>query len=121
MVDDDSRPEPPAGEPVSAQPAAAVPDDVADSIGESIAGSALPPLIAPDPATGYTPAGVPTLEGVREKIETRYATALGSAELSEDTAAGRTAAQGYEERRRAAADKLDEIRATLKEPEGKGD
>ena len=49
----------------------------------------LPPVPSLD--TGYTPAGVPTLEGVREKIESRYGTALGATELAEDAPEGRTA------------------------------
>lgn len=94
-------------------PEPAIADTVADSIGEAIVGSALPPLIPPD--TGYTPAGVPTLEGVREKIEKRYGTALGATELAEGTAAGRDAAERFEERQKAAADRLDQIRATMDE------
>ncbi|MBU3751911.1 MAG: hypothetical protein FGM52_15975 [Mycobacterium sp.] len=75
----------------------------------------MPPVIPAQPDTGYTPAGVPTLEGVREKIETRYATALGSAELAQDTAAGHSVTQRYEQRQKAAADKLEEIRAAMPE------
>ena len=67
------------------------------------------------PDTGYTAGGVPTLDGVREKIETRFGTALGATELAEDTPEGRTAAQQYEARQHAAADKLEEIRASMHE------
>ena len=67
--------------------------------------SASSPVSAPD--TGYTDAGVPTLEGVREKIETRYSTALGATELAEETPEGRTAAEQYEAQQKAAAEKLD--------------
>lgn len=75
-------------------------------------GSDLPtPVIPPD--TGYTAAGVPTLDGVREKIETRYGTALGATELAEETTEGRAAAQHYEAHQRAAADKLEEIRSSM--------
>ncbi len=35
--------------------------------------------------TGYTAAGVPTFESVREKIENRFGTAIGVGELAEDT------------------------------------
>lgn len=77
------------------------------------------PTVVPD--TGYTDAGVPTLEGVREKIETRYGTALGATELAEaelaaQTPEGRTAAQQYEAREKAAAEKLEEIRASMRKP-----
>lgn len=112
----------PAATPVAAKPKPdqdapepAIADTVADSIGEAIAGSSLPPLIPVQPDTGYTPAGVPTLEGVREKIETRYGTALGAAELAEDTLAGRAVAERFEERQKAAAEKLEQIRASLDE------
>lgn len=66
--------------------------------------------------TGYTAAGVPTLEGVREKIEKRYATALGSVELAEETPEGRGVAEQFEARKKAAAAKLDEIRAAMNDP-----
>lgn len=69
------------------------------------------PVTKPD--TGYTDAGVPTLEGVREKIENRYGTALGATELAEETPEARTAAKQYEEHQKAAADKLEQIRASM--------
>jgi hypothetical protein len=75
--------------------------------------SGLPPVIVPQPDTGYTTAGVPTLEGVREKIETRYGTALGATELAEDTPGGRASTDSYEARQKAAADKLKEIRESM--------
>jgi len=71
----------------------------------------------PVPDTGYTDAGVPTLDGVREKIETRYGTALGATELAEETPEARTAAEQYEAQQKAAAEKLDEIRASMRKPE----
>ena len=48
----------------------------------------------PDP--GYDDAGVPTFESVREKIESRYATAEGAAELDAETAEGRSVEEEYE-------------------------
>jgi len=77
-----------------------------------------PPVPTPPvPDTGYTDAGVPTLDGVREKIETRYGTALGATELAEETPEARTAAEQYEAQQKAAAEKLDEIRASMRKPE----
>lgn len=73
--------------------------------------------VAPVPDTGYTDAGVPTLEGVREKIESRYGTALGATELAEETPEGRTAADQYEAQKKAAADRLDEIRKSMHRPQ----
>jgi hypothetical protein len=79
--------------------------------------SPLPPVPTPILDTGYTDAGVPTLDGVREKIETRYGTALGATELAEDTPEVRTAADQYEARNKAAAEKLEEIRSSMHKPE----
>jgi phage shock protein A len=76
-----------------------------------------PSVSVPEPDTGYTPAGVPTLEGVRDKIESRYGTALGATELAGDTPEGRRASNSYEIRQKAAAEKLEEIRASMDEAE----
>lgn len=76
------------------------------------------PAPVPQPDTGYTDAGVPTLEGVREKIETRYGTALGHTELAESTPEGQRAAEQYEARQKAAAEKLEQIRKSMKDTAG---
>ncbi len=73
------------------------------------------PVPAPPVDTGYTASGVPTFESVREKIETRYGTALGSAELDAETPEGRSVEEQYEARQRAAHDKLEEIRASMRQ------
>jgi phage shock protein A len=65
----------------------------------------------PDP--GYDSAGVPTFESVREKIETRYGTSVGAAELPE----GREVEEQYEERQRAAAERLAQIRESMRSDE----
>lgn len=70
---------------------------------------------AADPA--YNQAGVPTFDSVREKIETRYSTAQGSAELDADTAQGKTVEEQYEERQRAAAERLAQIRESMRTDE----
>lgn len=70
-----------------------------------------------EPDTGYTAAGVPTLEGIRDKIETRYGTALGATELAGDTPEARAAGEDYAAREKAAAARLEEIRASLREPD----
>ena len=67
---------------------------------------------APDP--GYDSAGVPTFESVRDKIETRYATAQGATELDAETAEGRSVEEQYEERQRAAAERLAQIRKSVR-------
>lgn len=88
-----------------------------ESEAEKSAPSPLPPVPTPNIDTGYTDAGVPTLEGVRDKIETRYGTALGATELAEETPEVRTAAEQYEAQHKAAVEKLDEIRASMRKPD----
>ncbi|MGO9383261.1 MAG: hypothetical protein ACLP4W_14500 [Mycobacterium sp.] len=70
----------------------------------------------PDP--GYDSAGVPTFESVREKIETRYTTAQGASELDAETAEGRSVEEQYEERQRSAAERLAQIRESMRSEEG---
>ncbi|NTY62926.1 hypothetical protein [Mycolicibacterium sphagni] len=71
------------------------------------------PVAQPTPDPGYNDSGVPTFESVQEKIETRYGTALGSAELAAETPEGRTVEEQYEARQKAAAERLEEIRASM--------
>jgi phage shock protein A len=80
----------------------------------------LPPAQSLD--TGYTAAGVPTFDSVREKIETRYGTAIGAtelaaSELAAQTPEGRTVEEQYDARQRAAAERLKQIRASMRDPE----
>ena len=78
--------------------------------------------IAPD----YSDAGVPSLDYLRNKIEGRYGTALGSTELAEAAATREAAARAEAQQRelvtaeeqraareQAAKDKLDEIRRSI--------
>jgi phage shock protein A len=75
-----------------------------------------PPDSAPtDP--GYDSAGVPTFESVREKIESRYTTALGGAELDAETPEGQAVEEQYEKSRRAAAERLAQIREAMRSEE----
>lgn len=89
-----------------------------------------PALVTPGPAqepvhappvqpldTGYTAAGVPTFDSVREKIETRFGTAIGASELAAQTPEGRTVEEQYDARQRAAAERLEQIRASMRDPE----
>ncbi len=99
---------------------------------DEAAPAALPAVVtpAPDPTvtvtptpvapaeTGYTPDGVPTFDYAREKIETRYGTAIGAAELAAETPEGRTVEEQYEARQRAAAEKLEQIRASMRDEPG---
>ena len=63
--------------------------------------------------TGYNDSGVPTFESVREKIENRYGTAIGSTELDAESPEGRAVEEQYEARRRAAAERLAQIRESM--------
>ncbi|WP_420753031.1 hypothetical protein [Rhodococcus sp. O3] len=63
--------------------------------------------------TGYTEAGVPTFEAVRDKIEKRLGTAMGAEELARETEPARTLEEEFEDRKKAAADKLAEIRRSM--------
>ncbi len=76
------------------------------------AAEAAPPSAEPVD-TGYTPSGVPTFESVREKIETRYGTAIGATELDAESPEGRTIEEQYDARQRAAAERLAEIRKSI--------
>ena len=62
---------------------------------------------------GYTSSGVPTFDAVREKIETRYETSIGAAELDAESPEGRDVEERYQERQRAAAQRLAQIRASM--------
>ncbi|MGV0792169.1 hypothetical protein [Mycolicibacterium sp. XJ1819] len=66
---------------------------------------------------GYTPSGVPTFESVREKIETRHGTAIGASELAAETPEGRAVEEQYEDRKKAAAERLAQIRESMKKDE----
>lgn len=68
---------------------------------------------AEPPETGYTDSGVPTFESVREKIETRYGTSLGAAELDAETPEGHAVSDQFEARQRAAAERLAQIRESM--------
>jgi phage shock protein A len=70
-----------------------------------------PDTAQPDP--GYDSAGVPTFESVREKIESRYTTALGATELDAETPEGQDVEEQYEERQREAAERLAQIRESM--------
>jgi phage shock protein A len=69
----------------------------------------------PDPE--YDSSGVPTFESVREEIESRYQTSIGAAELDAESQQGRSIEEQYEERQRAAADRLAEIRESMRKDE----
>jgi phage shock protein A len=73
------------------------------------------PAGQPDIDPGYSTSGVPTFDSVREKIESRYETSIGSAELGAETPEGRDVEDQYEARQRAAADRLAQIRESMRD------
>ena len=73
-----------------------------------------PPDVPAAPADDYDEAGVPTFEHVRDRIEGRYATALGTTELVEESASGRSVAQQQEDRDAAARERVEQIRRSLR-------
>ncbi|WP_436405274.1 hypothetical protein, partial [Mycobacterium asiaticum] len=62
----------------------------------------------------YDRGGVPTFESVREKIESRYGTAIGAEELAAETEEGRAVEEQFEARQRAAAERLAQIRESMR-------
>ena len=88
-------------------------DIVADDPAAIDPAAPYPPI---DP--GYTPGGVPTFDAVREKIETRYGASLGAAELAAETPEGRSVEEQYDARQRAAAERLAQIRASMRDEPG---
>ena len=113
----DPKPDAPASGEVEPDEAAsgALPAEVTPASDPT--GTVAPAPVAPA-ETGYTPDGVPTFDYAREKIETRYGTAIGAAELAAETPEGRTVEEQYEARQRAAAEKLEQIRASMRDEPG---
>jgi phage shock protein A len=83
-----------------------VPDEPQNSAAESD--------VDPD----YTRSGVPTFDSVREKIETRYETSIGAAELDAESPEGRSVEEQYQARERAAAERLAQIRESMRDDTG---
>lgn len=73
------------------------------------------PVPVPAPTGDYDEAGVPTFEHVRDKIEGRYATAIGTTELAEESATGRSIAQQQADRDAAARERLEQIRRSVRD------
>ncbi|WP_297608531.1 PspA/IM30 family protein [Nocardia sp.] len=62
---------------------------------------------------GYTTAGVPTFESVRDKVEQRYGTAQGMDELDRQTPAGRSVEEQWDARQKTARERLEQIRKSM--------
>ncbi|WP_250557968.1 hypothetical protein [Pseudonocardia lacus] len=103
----------PADRPEQTAPDAATDGEVVDAEVVSPVPALPSEVPAPPPSFDYDERGVPTLDYVRDKIEGRYATGIGAAELTGESAAGRTIEQQEAERADKAKAKLDEIRRSL--------
>jgi hypothetical protein len=114
-------PDEPAEEPeATAEPDPIVESEIVESeiVESELVGDPGPATAPAEPVdTGYTTGGVPTFDSVREKIETRYGTAIGAAELDAETPEGRTVEEQYEARQRAAAERLAQIRESMRTPD----
>lgn len=73
-------------------------------------GGYVPPQVS-DPH--YSESGVPTFDFVRDKIENRITTAIGSQELAEGSAEGRNVDEQMRIRDEAAKKRLEEIRKSM--------
>lgn len=62
----------------------------------------------------YDSDGVPTFDSVRDRIESRYSTAQGAAELDAESPEGQSVEKRYDERQRAAAERLAQIRESMR-------
>ncbi len=76
------------------------------------------PALPVDPITDYSDDGVPTFSYLQDKVEKRYATALGAHELADATVPQvQQAAKRREELAKSAEERLAEIRRSL-HPDG---
>lgn len=64
---------------------------------------------------GYTSGGVPTFESVRDKLEQRFGTSQGMGELDQQSPAGRSAEEQFEAREKAARERLEQIRKSMRD------
>lgn len=101
----------------SATPGTPEPRHREEPVDVEIVPDAPPPVpVAPvpePPAPDYDEHGVPSLDYVRDKIESRFATSIGAAELAGETAAARRVEEQEAERAEKARAKLEEIRRSL--------
>jgi len=73
------------------------------------------PAPVPTPQGDYTEAGVPNFDYVRDQIENRFATSVGSGELAGETPEGRSVDEQFAAREKAGRDRLEEIRRAMRE------
>lgn len=97
----------------STEPADTIARAESTPIGDAHRPAVSDPAIAVPPPD-YSPAGVPGLDFVRDKIEGRYARSLGSTELAEETPEARSLQEQAAKREEAAAERLAAIRRSLR-------
>lgn len=66
------------------------------------------------PAFDYTDGGVPTFDYVRDRIENKVGTSIGSTELANATPEGKSVDEQFEAREKAGRDKLEAIRRAMR-------
>ena len=66
-----------------------------------------------DAVGGFPESGVPTWDGVRDKVDHRSGTAVGAEELDRESRAGRDLDKKWNDRQEAGRKKLDEIRKSM--------
>lgn len=72
--------------------------------------AAAPPVVPP---SDYNEAGVPDFDYVRDRIENRIVTSIGSEELANATPEGKSVEDQFEARKKAGLSKLEEIRRSM--------
>jgi hypothetical protein len=85
-------------------------DHVNDHAAIALPSSELPDLLATD----YTNDGTPTFDYVRDRIEGRFATSQGAAELTDNTAQATSIEDQFAAREQAGRDRLEEIRRSMR-------
>ncbi len=70
------------------------------------------------PAPDYTAQGVPTFDRVRDKVQQRFGTAIGSDELTRQTPSGQSLQEQWDAREKAGHERLNEIRRSLHGDDG---
>jgi hypothetical protein len=84
---------------------------VEDSAAVALPSGTLPTMPTPD----YTDDGVPTFDYVRDQIEGRIATSIGSAELAGESAQAASLDEQFAAREQAGKDRLEQIRRAMRE------
>jgi phage shock protein A len=86
-------------------------DEIVDAVPVEDTTIALP---ATELTTDYTEAGLPTFDYVRDRIEGRIATSIGSAELPDEAKAAAQVDDQFAAREKAGKDRLAEIRRAMR-------